>query len=251
MAQKKQRRKVIQAGQYVRAIQYTMNCDPDLRRSRAPKETISSCAREALNLQHSWQKLKATLAANFTMSDLVVTLTYSDTSLPPLRRDAENHLKLFIRYLRAARRADGQELKYVYVTESGHSHGRLHHHLVINSSGKDYEIIRALWKWGDNIDFRHVWTKGYDGWSRYLAKEPREYGRRYVGERMWRSSRGLAKPQVISGWVQAGEELRAPPEAHIIDRQQRVNGYGEFTYLEYTLPPPKIKQGPTFISDLG
>lgn len=241
MAQRKQRRKVITAGRYCRAIQYTMIPEPDVRRTRAPKTLISSCAQEALNLRHSWQKLKAAIAANFSPSDLVVTLSYCDESLPPTRKDAESRLKLFIRHLRAARRENGNELKYMYVTESGHSSGRLHHHIIINSTGNDFSMIRRLWaKNGTSIDFSPIASKGFAGWAEYLTKEPREHGRRYVGERMWRSSRGLIKPTVDAGWVDANSPLEPPPGAFILDRQSRSNGYGSFEYLEYLLPDKLI-----------
>ena len=249
---KKQRRKVVIAGRYMRSIQYTLNADPDVRRTRAPKTEISSVAQEAMNLKHSWQKLKALIAANFSMDDLVITLTYNDESLPATRRDAENRLKSFIRRLRAERRALEYELPYLYVTEMGHSSGRLHHHLITTSTGHDYEMIRRLWaKNGDNIDFSRIWTKGYDGWAMYLSKEPREIGRRYVGERMWRSSLGLAKPHVYAGWVNASDQLTAPPGAEVIDRQCRSNGYGEFTYVECLLPPGTSEDSLALISVLG
>lgn len=239
----KQRRKVITAGRYIRAVQYTMTYDPDVRRSRAPKELISSCAREAINLRHSWEKLKMLMAANFEMSDLVVTLTYSDDALPQTRKDAEANLKRFIRHLRAARRQAGHELRYMYVTERGHSLGRHHHHIILNSTGSDYQTIRDLWHYGDNIDFARISSKGYDGWSRYLTKEPRELGRHYVGERMWRQSRNLAKPVTESAWIDGGVPLTAPPGAYIIDRQTRSNGYGTFDYIEYVAPKKSTLPG--------
>lgn len=224
---------MIVAGRYVLVVQYTMCYDPDARKNRAPKELVSSCAREIINLRHSWEKLKMLLAANFDWSDLVVTLTYSDDALPRTRDDAEKNLKLFIRHLRAERRQAGQTLKYLYVTERGHTFGRHHHHIVTNATGADYQIIRSLWPYGDNIDFARISDKGYDGWARYLSKEPREQGRRYVGERMWRQSLGLKKPIVQSGWVDAGAPLPVPPGAFVVDRQSRVNGFGTFDYVEY------------------
>lgn len=237
---------MIVAGRYVRAIQYTMHLDPDVRRTRAPKEQISSVAREAMNLNQSWQKLKALLASNFLETDLVVSLTYYDASLPPTRKAAESRLKAFIRLLRESRRETQQEpLKYIYVTEQGHLSGRLHHHIVINSTGADYKLIRDLWaRNGDNIDFSPIWTKGYDGWARYLSKESRETGRRYVGERMWRQSLGLAKPVVDASWVDASDQLIMPPGAIPIDSQQRENIYGRFSYVEYLLPTQKQHTAP-------
>ncbi|MBE6984321.1 MAG: hypothetical protein E7434_01670 [Ruminococcaceae bacterium] len=251
MAAKKQRRKVIIAGRYMRSIQYALTTDPDVRRTRAPKTQISSVAQEAMNLKHSWQKLKAVIAANFAMNDLVVTLTYRDDALPKLRKDAENRLKLFVRKLRAERRTMDLEMPYIYVTESGHSSGRLHHHIIITATGHDYDMIRRLWaKNGDDVEFSPIWTKGYDGWAQYLSKEPRENGRRYVGERMWRSSKGLVKPQVFTGWVYASDSLVAPPGAFVIDQQSRVNGYGEFTFIECMLPTNTTADSLALISDL-
>lgn len=240
------------AGRYVRSIQYTLNCDPDVRRSRAPKTEISSVAQEAMNLKHSWQKLKAVLAANFSDTDLVVTLTYDDAHLPSRRADAEKRLKAFIRALRSVRRSAGQELRYVYVTELGHSSGRLHHHIVTNNTGQDYQTIRDLWQRnGDNIDFSFIWKKGYDGWARYLSKEPRDVGRHYVGERMWRASVGLTKPRTFAGWVDASEALEIPAGAREIDKQERHNGYGSYTFIEFMLPAGTTEYSPAVISDLG
>ena len=232
----KQRRKIVTAGRYCRAVQYTMITDIEAQRSRAPKELVSSCAREAINLHQSFQKLKAAIAANFDTSDLVVTLTYSDACLPPGRDAAEKILKRFIRQLRAERRAAGADLRYIYVSELGHSRGRPHHHIILNATGTDYDTLRRLWQYGDQIDIRRIADKGFDGWARYLSKEPREHGRRRVGERMWRNSRTLVKPIVDAGWVDAGDDLTAPPGAYILDRQERVNCYGRFAYLEYLLP---------------
>lgn len=250
---KKQRRKVVIAGQYLRSIQYTLNTDPDVRKSRQPKTQISSVAQEAMNLTHSWQKLKALIAANFSLNDLVISLTYSDNALPKLRKDAENRLKSFIRRLRAERRAVCVELPYLYVTEMGHSSGRLHHHMITTSTGNDYEQIRRLWeKNGTDIDIAPIWTKGYDGWAQYLSKESREYGRRYVGERMWRSSLGLKKPTAYAGWVDKDARLDALPDgAVVLDRQCRSNGYGSFEYIEALLPASTDVSALELISALG
>ena len=250
---KKQRRKVVIAGQYLRSIQYSMNTDPDVRRTRQPKTQISSVAQEAMNLRYSWQKLKSVIAANFGLDDLVITLSYSDESLPATRMEAERRLKSFIRRLRSERRACSMELPYLYVTEMGHSSGRLHHHFITTATGKDFEQIRRLWsKNGSDVDFSPIWSKGYDGWAQYLSKESREYGRRYVGERMWRSSLGLNKPETFSGWVDKGVRLDDLPEGTVVlDRQQRTNGYGQFEYIEALLPASTDLSALELISGLG
>lgn len=228
-----------------------MNTDPDVRRSRAPKTTISSVAQEALNLQHSWEKLKATIAANFGMKDIVVTLTYRDDCRPVRRTDAEKRLKRFIRLLRKQYVAAGEALRYIYVTESGHSSGNLHHHVICNAIGNDFRRIKDTWSDGDNVEFQRIYDKGYDGWARYLSKEPRDVGRHYVGERMWRSSKGLAKPKVVCGWVSSNSSLAIPSAAYSIDSQERSNVYGHYKYVEFVLPSTKIEDLSIIISDLG
>ncbi len=252
LAAKKQRRKVIVAGQYIRSIQYSMTNTPDVQRTRAPKTQISSVAREAMNLQHSYQKLKAVIAANFCPTDLVISLTYCPERLPPTRKAAENRLKLFIRRLRAERKAVGKGLPYVYVTEHIHSEGRMHHHVITTSTGDDVAQIRRLWERdGTSVDVSTISAKGYAGWALYLAKEPLESGRRYVGERMWRSSLGLNKPRIYAGWVSARRMIdELPPGSRIMDSNDRRNEYGCFEYIEAILPPGTTEESLALISDL-
>lgn len=120
------------------------------------------------------KNLTAFLAANFSPYDLVVTLAYADASRPKTFCAAENRIKLFIRCLSAERCADGSELKYVYVTDSAFSYCYLHHHLILNATGQDYDTIRRLWsKDGDYIKFSLIRDKGYDGWARFLSKDQR------------------------------------------------------------------------------
>lgn len=85
----------------------------------------------------------------------------------------------------------------------------------------------------------------------YLTKEPRENGRRYVGERMWRSSLGLHKPHIYTGWVSARNQMdELPPGSNILDNLSRNNGYGEFQFLEAILPPDTNEESLALISDL-
>ena len=252
LANNKLRRKVVVAGQYVRSIQYSMNHDPDVQRTRAPKTQISTVAREAMNLRYSYQKLKAVLAANFSPSDLVITLTYRPERLPKLRKDAENQLKYFIRRLRSTRKAAGLDFPYVYVTEHIHSEGRIHHHIITTATRDDFKIIRDLWaKNGSSVDIAFISSKGYAGWALYLTKEPLENGRRYVGERMWRSSLGLNKPRIYVGWVSARRMIdELPPGSRILDNNDRQNEYGCFEYIEAILPPGTNEESLALISDL-
>ena len=233
----KERLKVIQAGRLWMAVQYTAIRGPDPGTRREAKALISTPARESLNAKMSWQRLMLVLAANFKKNDLVVTLTYRDGALPVHREAAAKRMKYFIRLLRKHRRQNGEELKYVYTTEGYHSGGRLHHHLIIDATGEDYDIIRQLWnRWGDNIEFERFGWDGPERWGKYLTKEPRVQGRRHVGDRTWCASRNLVRAKPRTEFVPAGEPLVPPVGARVVDRTQCDNCYGRFCYVMAYLP---------------
>ena len=118
--------------------------------------------------------------------------------------------------------------------------GRLHHHLVVNSTGEDLEEIRRLWIYGDNVEVRRLeFNQGhtYEDLASYLTKEPREWGHPQVGERTWTPSLGLARTEPETETVPDYVTLTAPPEAVILQNEGPVrNGYGEFAWIKYMLP---------------
>ena len=229
----KERRKIIQAGLLWMAVQYTAIHSQNQAVRRGARMMISTPAREALNAKLSWQKLMLVLACNFKPSDIVVTLSYRNEDLPKVREDADRLLSNFIRRLRAERKAHKPPiaLLYVRVTEGYHSDGRLHHHLIINATGHDYKLIRSIWKHGDNIEFERFGKNGFERWAKYLTKEPRIQGRRHVGDRTWRCSVGLKRPEPYYEYVSEGAPLVPPKGMFIIDKADCTNSYGRFSYM--------------------
>lgn len=148
--------KQVRAGRLVCAVVYTTAAAGDSPRARTQKQRASTAARDKLNARTSFQKLERTLAANFDNGDLFITLTYDDTHLPEDREAAIRRIRSFLSKLRKARKPRGQLLHYIYVTEGGCPGGRLHHHLVVNSTGEDLEEIRRLWIYGDNVEVRRL-----------------------------------------------------------------------------------------------
>ena len=139
----KQRYKRIRGGRLVREALWDAPMPSDPPRARAEKSKNSSAARQRLNDRYSWQKLKMVLAANFTGSDLVATLTFDDEHLPPDRAAARKIIRKFFTQLRAHRKARGEELRYVYVIEDKHGDGRLHYHVVINGTGAAEAVVHT------------------------------------------------------------------------------------------------------------
>lgn len=254
----------IRAGRMVYAVLYDQARASDEPQVRAAKAKVSSAARQKLNARASWQKCEALMAANFEREDLFLTLTYRNEDLPHSREEAQRRLGAFLRELRAVRAARGEELLYIkappeHLNDDG-SEGRWHHHLVINATGADYEEIRSLWIWGDNLDFQELLGEGwdYETRARYLVKE-----RQPVGKQAWTPSRNLRRPERRSELVDDALTLAAPPGAQILDRHEEKNAWGEYVYIKYLLPwrpkKPKRKRMPrrqddpygSLFSDLG
>lgn len=228
------RKKTIIAGPIVKAIIYTAPEPLDGKRARAEKSRMTSSAQKAMNDKAARGRLEMLLAANFTGKDLFITLTYRDEDLPPKRAGAVKLLRGFIKQLRGQRKIRGQPLKYVYTTEEKHGEARLHHHLVINSTGVDMETIRSLWLYGDVISMEYVGERGFETLALYMTKESVEG--RPVGAQMWTGSRNLEKPIVEISFVPNDTTLITPAGCHIMEREERATEFGNYCYIKYRIP---------------
>ena len=232
--------KQVRCGRLVCAVVYTAPAVGDSPKARAQKQKASTAARERLNARTSFQKLERTLAANFDNGDLFLTLTFGDKYLTETREQTIKRARNFFGKFRAARRARGQPLKYIYVVEGHCPGGRPHIHVVVNSTGDDLEEIKRLWVYGDNIEMRWlIFNKDYtyEDLASYLTKEPREWGHPHVGERTWVPSLGLSKPEPDIAEVPDMLTLSAPPEALVVSKEGPItNGYGEWCWIKYLLP---------------
>lgn len=237
--------KQVKAGRMVYAVVYTTPTIGDSPRIRQQKQRASCEAREKLNARTSFQKLERLLAANFDTGDLWVTLTYTDEKLPYNRSRGMQRVQRFVSNLRKERGNRGEDLRYIYVTEGDYPGGRIHHHMVANSTGADLEEIRRVWNQGDveieRLTFDAANT--YESLAVYLTKEPREHGHPKVGERMWVPSLGLLRPEPETMSVPDYLTLSAPPDAVAIEYQPPTkNGFGEYSWIKYLLPKDKTKK---------
>ena len=228
------RKKTITAGYIVKTILYTAPEPRDGERARAEKSRMTNAAQQAMNDKTARGRLEMLLAANFLGGDLFVTLTYRDSDLPAKRAGAVKNVRSFLRNLRKHRTARGEELKYIYTTEEKHGESRLHHHLVINSTGRDIETIRSLWPYGDIVDIEYVGDRDYETLALYLTKESVEG--RPVGAQMWTRSRNLEEPVVETCFVPDDTALTAPVGCFVLEREERVTEYGSYCYIKYRLP---------------
>lgn len=236
----RKRKKVIQAGSLVLATISTPPAPRDPEHVRAAKSKMTTESRRALNLKAAYRRLELLLAANFTPSDTHLTLTYSNEHLPATRKEALKRVRKFLSQLRAYRKARGLPLKYVYVTEGKHGDKRLHHHLVINAVQGDYDVIRSLWIYGEQIQFERISDREYADLARYITKESADG--KPNGAQLWTASKGLAKPTVEVSWIDENETLAVPAGCFVLERQEHQNEYGSFTYIKYRIEAHKPRK---------
>ena len=225
-------KKIIVAGPLVIETVYPAPNPRDSEGVRQGKRHLSSEAQQRMNLKYAWQKLELEIAANFGVKDLYATITYDDKHLPSSRKEANARVQAFWKRLRAARKVAGRELRYIYVTEHKHGDGRWHHHVLINATGEDYDLIRKLWGQG-GIEFKQIRIdreKNYETLARYLCKEQRDK----VGQRLWSGSRTLAKPERECFRVPNDTPLTPPVTATVLTDTGDINTpYGHFRYIKY------------------
>ena len=238
----------IRAGRLVRVVCYKQAVNTDEPQVRAAKSKCSSEARQRINARTSRETCEEVMAANFDRGDLFLTLTYREA--PSSREHAMRMLGIFLRRLREARAARGERLLYIknaeHIRDDG-TEGRWHHHLVINSTGCDFEEIRELWSsWGDNVDFEGLLSDGesYESRARYLCKE-----RPPLGKQCWTPSRGMRRPQRSSELVDDSLTITVdslPAGSVVLEHHEEHNEWGAFVYYKYLLPyretPPRPRR---------
>ena len=244
---KNKRMITIRAGRMLVAVCYTQVASGDPDHVRKAKERATTEARKRINHRYSWQKCELLLAANFKSGDLFLTLTYDDDHLPENRKAAMANIQRYIRLLRQIWRKNGTELKYIYCTEDTPDEKggekRLHHHIVINNAGCDYETVTSLWTGGQNVEASTLDDfGGYTALAQYLSKDGRG-GHLPVGARSWSPSRNLSKPTRESQMVDECVTIVPPAGCTILEQDSNTNGWGQFAYLKCLLPePPKSRR---------
>lgn len=210
--------------------------------ARRAKRQLSSEAQKAMNAKYSWQELERQLAANYGPGDLWITLTYRDADLPRSEAEADANVTKFLRRWRAERKKRGQQLRvhwnaeHLHQSENYFEDGRWHHHLCVNATGEDYELIRRCWTWGDNVEIRALRFGGadsYEALARYMCKERPE---RKVGKHVWHHTRNILKYSVETFRVEADEPVQTPRGCEELDVGGRRNRFGRWRYVKFLRP---------------
>lgn len=230
-------------------------------RIRAAKQKASSEAQRRMNKIYSYQKLELMLAVNFPRegSALVCCATFDDRHMPKSRQEAQQRFKYFLKRLRAERKAEGLPEPVVFWAPEilTSDSNRWHFHFVLDSTGRDLDMIRRCWIYGSEIEaeklgkpsrehtpswMREVVTLAgdepdnlYKALAIYMTKELREcqeYDSK-PGLHGWSCTRNARKPEVETLTVPDDYELQAPKGSKVLLDERRVTQYASWYVIKY------------------
>ena len=118
---------------------------------------------------------------------------------------------------------------------------RIHHHVIINATDvDDLEEIRSLWQGGGYIRAEPLDVHYYRELAKYMTKEAREFGRPKPGERTWRGSRNLRRPEVEYIEIPSDSVTLTPPYGAVDYEpfcERNPYGYGDCIGARYLMFP--------------
>lgn len=220
-------------------------CGPrDTPKQRQAKRQASSAAQRRMNQIYSYQQLELRLAVNFPTpgSALVVTLTHDDAHMPRSRKEAQLRFKYFLQKLRAARKAAGLPEPVVFwapeilTSESG----RWHQHIVLDSTGRDLDMIRRCWIYGSEIEAEKLRVddeKNHETLARYMTKELRECQEYEAkpGLHGWSCTRNARRPEVDTLTVPDDYDLEPPDGCTVLLDESRSTVWASYRVLKVRL----------------
>ena len=189
--QRKYRERKHYCGEYLEVEVFPVYNKP---KGRGKRNKPTTEVQKKLNRRHTEGRLRRLLHTNFTPSDLFVTLTFDDDTLPETVEDCQRLVQNFLRRLKRRYGKLGIEPKYIYVMEYGQKHNRLHIHLVL-TGGITKEDLAKLWGLGSvSADKLHFDMDGLATLAKYLTKGSETDER--PTWKSWSGSRNLEKPTV-------------------------------------------------------
>lgn len=225
----------------------------DSPKERAAKTKATNAAQKRMNQINSQMELELRLAANFPTagSGLVIVLTYDDRHLPKNRKQAQRRFAYFLQKLRAARKAAGLPApRVIFAPEVLTSEsGRWHHHIVLDNTGDDLDMVRRCWIYGSDIDCTKLRVddeKNHETLARYMSKELRE-AQEYEcrpGLHGWGCTRNCRKPEVDVVLVGEDDRLDVPHGATLLLHERRQTEFAGYEIIKYRLPDAAFRRPP-------
>ena len=204
---------------------------------RGDRKKLTPEEMDRINQLNAERKLRLKINANFKKGDPFVTLTYR-RELRPSTEKAKQDIKKLMRELRKYYKRQGQELKYILVTE--YENKAIHHHLIINDVVGIAKVVCELWKYG-RPDFKYLDGTGqYKDLAAYLIKETSKTYKKNKAEgkgnkQRYSCSRNLIMPEPKTKEVKANKWTADPKplKGYYVDQDTICNGVDPFTGREY------------------
>lgn len=245
--------KRIDAGALQFYVLYERISKRDDDRVRQAKKKSSTEAQRCMNQIYSYQQLERMLAKNFPVpgSALVLTLPFDDAHLPHSRKEAQLRARYFRYKLRLGCKAEGLPDPVIFWAPEilTSASGRWHLHMVIDNTGRDMDLIRRCWIYGENIEIRKLRVdseKNHETLARYMTKELREcqeYDSK-PGLHGWSCTRNAKRPEVDTVTVPDDYSLDVPEEWSVLLNELRSSEFSSYHVLKCRVPkgafvPPK------------
>lgn len=271
--------RTITAGRYRKTVRYTRALPGDAKTVRAAKQAASNAAQKYLNIKNATDNLNLLLCANFDRpgKSCFCTFTFKPGAEPANQKHAG---KIYAGYMRKLR-PYLKDSRYIYVVEgtplkscpsaapvedrewekapwrqkerweqldssaqeeAQGEETRLHIHCFLNLEKEEYEVVRALWPYGQvyisqmKVNELHSFPR----LASYVTKEKREE-KKGNGARAYIPSKNLEKPVVSGHWCTEHEGVVLPHGAEAIKRGAEYDDvYGSsMEYIYYRMPRPQ------------
>ena len=234
---------------------------PRVRRSdspvrRAAKHKATSDAQKRGNQKRSYEDLELLLAANYPAagSAVVFTLTYDDDHLPKDRDTTKARKRVNADLVnfrggvnRARKKAGLPDMRAFWSIEVLTSvSGRWHVHMIMDSTGHDYDMIRKAWKGGDVVEIEPLRVdddKNHLTLAKYMTKEARE-AQDYISKPNTLSdshTRNILKPERETRIVPDDYELAIPEGAVILHDEVCQTAFASWRYVKFRTPAPAVR----------
>lgn len=239
---------------------YSRCAASDSPKVRQAKHQASSAAQRRMNQIYSYGQLELRLAVNFPLpgSGLWVTLTHDDAHMPGSRKEAQRRFKYFLKKLRAARKTAGLPEPVVFWAPEilSSESGRWHQHVVMDSTGRDFNMIRDCWIYGSDIEIKKLGVpepgEAPPAWYDPNADEPGNYFRmvaKYMTKELrecqeyeakpglhgWSCTRNAKKPEVDTLAVPDDFRLEPPEGATVFLDKRESTGWASYQVLKFRL----------------
>lgn len=206
------------------------------KRGRGKRKKATEEEMKKINQLNAERKLRILLNANFKADDLFLTLTYQKEKRPS-PSDAKKNIKRFLNIIRKEYQKQGEQLKYINVTEYASS--AIHHHLVLNSIDaiNVTKLIANTWEYG-RPNFKLLDKSGqYKDLANYLIKETSKvYSREKDGHKQrYSCSRNLVRPKQKIEVIKARTWSPSPKteKGYYLDKDSVINGIDFWTGKKY------------------